>query len=167
MNEPRAIIDFETRSECELRKHGSWRYSLDPTTRVMCLAFRLPYWSESEFGLWHPAFPQFDIPEDDMFGNLDELLEWVMEGSLLVEAHNAWFERGSLDEHPRAAVRLSVRSRIVSGDVQRREGRSTRVTPSFGRCRARAEAADSEGRRRPRPDEEDGEAAEGAQGRVV
>ena len=93
MNEPRAIIDFESKSECDLKKHGSWKYSLDPTTRVMCLAFRLPYWSETEFGLWHPAFPESNIIEEDMFGNLDELLDWITEG-LLVEAHNAWFERG-------------------------------------------------------------------------
>ncbi len=90
---PRAIIDFESRSECDLRKHGSWRYSLDPTTAVLCLAFRLPHWGRTDFGLWHPPFPHLSIPEEDMFGNLYELLEWVMAGGI-VEAHNAFFERG-------------------------------------------------------------------------
>jgi DNA polymerase len=91
--EPRAICDFETRSQCDLRKHGSWRYSLDPTTSVLCMAFRVPSWPADEFGLWHPALPHLDIPEEDMFGNLVDLFDWILAGGI-VEAHNAWFERG-------------------------------------------------------------------------
>ena len=92
-NEPRATCDFETRSECNLKTHGSWKYSLDPTTQVMCLAFHLPHWPDADWGLWHPAFPSLDIPEDDVFGNLHDLLVWIQQGGL-VEAHNAFFERG-------------------------------------------------------------------------
>lgn len=93
MNEPRATIDFETRSECSLRKFGSWRYSLDPTTEILCLAFRLPYWDEGRVGLWFPAFPHLGIEEGENFDDVAELFAWVMEGGL-IEAHNAWFERG-------------------------------------------------------------------------
>ena len=89
----RATIDFETRSACSLRKTGSWRYSLDPTTQIMCLAFRLPYWEKGRTGLWHPAFPQFGVKETEDLDDLGDLLEWVDDGGL-VEAHNAWFERG-------------------------------------------------------------------------
>lgn len=92
---PRATIDFESRSACPLRNTGSWRYSLDPSTEPLCLAFRLPSWEVGRTGLWHPAFPQFDMLEssgtDD--DDLCELLEWIQAGGL-VEAHNAWFERG-------------------------------------------------------------------------
>jgi DNA polymerase len=91
--QPRATIDCETRSACPLRTHGSWRYSLDPTTDVLCFAYRLPYWAPGRTGLWHPAFPQFGIPEGANFEDLYELFEWVVAGEL-VEAHNAWFERG-------------------------------------------------------------------------
>jgi DNA polymerase len=90
---PRATIDFETRSECDLKKHGSWRYSLDPTTTVLCMAWHLPSWPEDRYGLWHPDLPQLGLPEEDMTGDLMELLDWVQNGGI-VEAHNAWFERG-------------------------------------------------------------------------
>ena len=89
----RATIDFETRSACSLKKCGSWRYSLDATTEVLCLAYRLPYWDEGRTGLWHPAFPHLGIEETEHSEELDELIDWVLAGEL-VEAHNAWFERG-------------------------------------------------------------------------
>lgn len=88
---PRATIDFESRSACPIRKTGSWRYSCDPTTEPLCLAFRLPYWEEGRTGLWHPAFPTCDMEASD--DDLAELFLWIMDGEL-VEAHNAWFERG-------------------------------------------------------------------------
>ncbi len=91
-NEPKATIDFETRSVCSIRNCGTWRYSVDASTEVLCLAYRLPHWTEGRTGLWHPAFPEFNLPEraDD---DLAELFEWLRKGGL-VEAHNAWFERG-------------------------------------------------------------------------
>lgn len=89
--EPRATCDFETRSQCDLKKHGSWKYSLDPTTSVLCLAFHVP--GSDETGLWHPAFPHLNIPETDHYDNLIDLLDWIQLGGL-VEAHNAFFERG-------------------------------------------------------------------------
>lgn len=90
---PRATIDFETRSAASLRKLGSWRYSLDPTTEVLCLAYRLPHWKKGETALWHPAFPHLGIDASDDFDHLLELLDWTEAGKL-IEAHNAWFERG-------------------------------------------------------------------------
>lgn len=123
-NRPRATIDFESRSACSIRNCGTWRYSFDPTTEVLCLAFRLPYWEEGRTALWHPAFPHLGIEEDvsdgpiaaaaadalrqvglieeyKNFSNWDaltELFEWIMAGEL-VEAHNAWFERGVWVNH--------------------------------------------------------------------
>jgi DNA polymerase len=93
MNTPKATIDFESRSACSLRACGSWRYSLHPTTEVLCLAFRLPHWDAGRTGLWHPAFPHLGIPESPFDADLAELLDWIADGGL-VEAHNAWFERG-------------------------------------------------------------------------
>ncbi len=91
-NPPKATMDFETRSACVLKECGSWRYSLDPTTEVLCLVFRLPYWEKGRTALWHPAFPRLGMPE----ANCPEVMElkaWILGGSP-VEAHNAWFERG-------------------------------------------------------------------------
>lgn len=93
-NPDRAEVDFETRSACSLPDCGSWRYSLDPTTEVLCMAFRLPYWESGRVGLWHPAFPHLGIEEGGTgFDDLEEFFAWTMAGGL-VEAHNAWFERG-------------------------------------------------------------------------
>lgn len=91
-NPPKCTIDFETRSACSIKDCGSWRYSLDPTTQVMCLAFRLPSWEAGRTALWHPAFPYLGVEEADC-PELEELFDWIKEGKL-VEAHNCWFERG-------------------------------------------------------------------------
>lgn len=92
-NISRATIDFETRSLCSLKKSGSWRYSLDPSTEVLCLAYRLPSWDPGRTGLWHPGFPHLGIEEGENFSDLAELFLWLKDREL-VEAHNAWFERG-------------------------------------------------------------------------
>lgn len=89
----RATIDFETRSACNLKQCGSWRYSLDPTTEPLCMAFHLPSWPESTVVLWHPAFPHLGIEESLDDDPLCDLFDWIFFGGL-VEAHNAWFERG-------------------------------------------------------------------------
>lgn len=91
-NPHKATIDFETRSACSIKDCGSWRYSLDPTTQVMCLAFRLPNWEAGRTALWHPAFQHLGIEESNC-PELEELFDWIKEGKL-VEAHNCWFERG-------------------------------------------------------------------------
>lgn len=88
---PRATVDFETRSACSLRNSGVWRYSLHPSTQVLCLAFRLPYWEDGRTGLWHPAFPHLGIKEIEKTGDVQELIDWIEEGGI-VEAHSVWFE---------------------------------------------------------------------------
>ena len=88
---PRATIDFETRSACSLRNSGAWRYSKHPSTEVLCLAYRLPYWEEGRTGLWHPAFPTIGMSATPAGPELDELLEWVGARGI-IEAHNSWFE---------------------------------------------------------------------------
>lgn len=91
VHESAAIIDFETRSGKSLKTCGTWRYSEDPTTQALCMAFRLPHWTPGRTGLWHPAYPHLDIDDCDL-DDLLELLDWIEQGEL-VEAHNAWFER--------------------------------------------------------------------------
>ncbi len=87
----RATIDFETRSAVSIKTAGTWRYSEDPSTEVMCLAFRLPHYEEEYVDLWHPAYPHLGIAEAET-RPLAALFEWVSQGGM-VEAHNAQFER--------------------------------------------------------------------------
>ena len=91
-NADTAVVDFETRSACNIKKSGAWRYSLDPTTQVLCLVYRLPHWEPGVTALWHPAFPQCGMDEHIEVESLLELLDWIEQG-LPVEAHNAFFER--------------------------------------------------------------------------
>jgi DNA polymerase len=93
-NPPRATIDFETRSACNIKTAGSWRYSLDPTTEVLCMAYRLPWWEEGRVDLWHPAYPHLGIEEHADWDSLTDLFVWIKYDGGLVEAHGAWFERG-------------------------------------------------------------------------
>lgn len=94
VNEPVATIDFETRSACNIKRAGAWRYSIDPTTEVLCLAYQLPHWPEGKTALWYPPFFHLGIDaryecDLDMLG---ELVDWIDIGKP-IEAHNAWFER--------------------------------------------------------------------------
>jgi DNA polymerase bacteriophage-type len=90
-NAPATTIDFETRSACSLKKSGSWRYSIDPSTQILCLCFRLPHWPVGRVETWHPSFPSLGI--DEAFPDaIGELVQWIEQGGL-IEAHNAAFER--------------------------------------------------------------------------
>ncbi len=83
----RGTMDFETRSALSLLKHGSYIYSLHPTTEAMCLSYKLPGYDRVK--RWHMAHPQHLIGESDP--PLD-LFAFILAGGLM-EAHNAFFER--------------------------------------------------------------------------
>ena len=48
-------LDYETFSECDI-KRGAARYSEDPSTEIICLAYTFDYDLES-IKLWHPDLP--------------------------------------------------------------------------------------------------------------
>lgn len=91
-NTTKATIDFETRSACNLRHSGAWKYSLDPSTEVLCLVFRLPHWRRGRTSLYHPAFSAIGLVEHFEAAAIEELFAWI-EDAGLVEAHSAFFER--------------------------------------------------------------------------
>lgn len=88
----KATVDFETRSACSLKNCGAWKYSLDPSTEVLCLAYRLPVMPVGAVALWHPSFMSLGIEEGGDVASLLELFAWIDGGGLL-EAHNAAFEQ--------------------------------------------------------------------------
>lgn len=90
-NPPRATIDFETRSACDILAQGAWKYSLHPSTRVMCLSVRLPHWPAAR--LWAAPIGYSWGVQDELDPEcLAELFAWIAAGGL-VEAHNVFFER--------------------------------------------------------------------------
>lgn len=73
-----ASIDFETGSHADLKKVGAAKYAEDPTTRVLCMAYRLPggktkSWREGE------PFPQ-------------DIIEFVRSDNGFVSGWNVLFE---------------------------------------------------------------------------
>ena len=75
----KVTIDFETRSEADIKKTGGWTYSLHETTDVLCLSYRIPGRPK---GIWVPSVdPGF--PED---------LKSAIDSVLPFEAHNSQFE---------------------------------------------------------------------------
>lgn len=68
-------LDFETRSECDLRKHGVYNYAMDASTDVLCMSYAF---GDDEVQTWTPDMP---FPQD------------VREYTGPIYAHNAAFER--------------------------------------------------------------------------
>jgi DNA polymerase len=91
VNAPKATIDMESRSACDLRRHGVYRYSVHGSTEILCLVFRLPHWAPGRTSVWHPAMPQLGLSERINVDEVIEFFDWVESGGL-VEAHNVGFE---------------------------------------------------------------------------
>lgn len=72
------VPDFETRSMCDLKKAGSYRYAEDPTTEVLCLNWVI---GDGPMQRWMPGM---GVPQ--------AIVEAAANGTWFV-AHNAAFER--------------------------------------------------------------------------
>jgi DNA polymerase len=80
---PVVTIDFETRSEADLKKVGAWAYSEDLTTEVICVCWGV---GNEPIRTWIPA----------AFGGSDDMpadLRKLVEDGAIIEAHNVAFER--------------------------------------------------------------------------
>lgn len=75
---PRTLLDFECRSELDIRDVGAWRYAEHHSTKIICLSYKRPDGSK---GFWTPPLP---FP--------DELAEMAGDNGFVFEAHNAQFE---------------------------------------------------------------------------
>jgi DNA polymerase len=68
-------LDFETRSHCDLKKHGVYNYATHPSTEVLCMSYA---WGDDPVRTWRPPAP---FPDD------------VRYYTGRIAAHNAAFER--------------------------------------------------------------------------
>lgn len=78
------VLDFETRSEANLRQVGPWAYSEHPSTEIICAAWS-EYGSDEIDDCVYPARKTFAVPAK----RLRQLAE---RDDVLFEAHNAAFE---------------------------------------------------------------------------
>lgn len=74
--------DFETRSACDLRASGAWRYSEDATTEILCLHFA--FTDPNTYYCWLPG------TKDQLAASV---LSHLAEGDAIFVAHNAGFEQ--------------------------------------------------------------------------
>lgn len=89
-------IDFETRSEADLKKVGAYAYSENPSTDVLCVG-----WGNDvgEYNVWWPDHicPEYGTPDVEMVSTSEggrmpkELYLAILNGEL-IEAHNMAFE---------------------------------------------------------------------------
>lgn len=88
-NPLKVTIDLETRSAVNLKIAGAWRYSEDPTTTIICCAFKIN--SDPAFIWFNPSIlPGYDKIRGYTFG---EILNHLLSKNAIFEAHNAEFER--------------------------------------------------------------------------
>lgn len=83
-------IDFETKSRCDLKKCGAYRYANDPSTEILCVAIAE---GNGEPVLWHVG-QCADVMDSPAWS----LIEAVSDDSeVIIYAHNAGFERSISD----------------------------------------------------------------------
>lgn len=81
-------LDFETRSEADLPKVGSYLYATHPSTEVLCLSY---CFGDGPIRIWRSGLP-WTHPWRQADPDPEDLFDWVRQG-LRLEAHNAGFER--------------------------------------------------------------------------
>src|SRR5690349_9706025 len=91
------VLDYETRSEADLKRVGAWEYSVHPTTQILCVGWKLGTREElrtKKAQVWSPAFPS-------PYG---ELVSALLDPTVIIVAHNAYFEQ---------VITRNVLSRII------------------------------------------------------
>lgn len=85
----RLTIDFETRSACDLKKAGAYKYSLDSSTMPTCMAFKTRSNPNTALLKFHMVNLPFEKTPIEFQKNW---ARFINEGYLFV-AHNAFFEQ--------------------------------------------------------------------------
>lgn len=81
--------DFETQSECDLKKSGAFEYSMHPTTRVLCMAFKFPHYKNALLF----KFEQMQKPYKSFSPEFRIIWERaIKEPQFIFSAHNSFFE---------------------------------------------------------------------------
>lgn len=84
------VMDYETRSEADLKKVGAWEYSVHPSTRILCASWAVGTLDELRDNpvvtSWSPALPELQQ-------NFGDLLRSLRTQDQTLTAHNAYFEQ--------------------------------------------------------------------------
>lgn len=89
MSQIYCVLDYETRSEVDLKEVGAYEYSRHPTTRILCAAWRIgtrDTLRTARTRSWSPALPE-------TAENLEHLRRAFRLPDVRLVAHNAFFEQ--------------------------------------------------------------------------
>lgn len=86
------VFDYETYSECDLKKSGAYEYSKHHSTEVVCVSWTVGTRAELKRGntkiySWSPQ------SKKTLSGNLIDLVELLTDKDMIIVAHNAYFEK--------------------------------------------------------------------------
>lgn len=87
MSQVYCVIDYETRSEADLKKVGAYEYARHSSTSILCIAWKIgtrETLRETPTQWWSPALPWYP---------LSNLLTAFARPSVTLVAHNAFFEQ--------------------------------------------------------------------------
>lgn len=92
-NQKYLILDFETRSEADLRKVGAYEYANHPTTQILCASWRLGTRAQLQWDLDNKIKPKVWSSAFDNSDNAILLGSYLTDKDIKVIAHNALFEQ--------------------------------------------------------------------------
>lgn len=81
MKSKKVYLDYETRSEADLKKVGAVKYAQHPSTEIICLYYKI---GNGKVKGWRPLLGE-PFPKD--------LREAMTQDGFLFKAHNALFEQ--------------------------------------------------------------------------
>ena len=88
MKKKRLTFDFETRSVCDLKSSGAYKYSEDPTTRATCMAFKI----HGEPTIYFLDFFTIGKHWKDLPQKFKNLWSRLIEERYEFSAHNVFFD---------------------------------------------------------------------------
>lgn len=87
------VLDYETRSEADLRKVGAYEYANHPTTKILCASWRVGTRNHLRHELLRGIKPKIWSSAFDDSDDSRELAGLIMDPEIIIVAHNALFEQ--------------------------------------------------------------------------
>jgi DNA polymerase len=111
-------LDYETRSLCDIKRTGAFKYAEDPSTEILCAAIAR---NDEEPLLWvNPKFAFDDLFTCRSSPRADELMAEMCAGTGPVYAHNAQFEHAITNHCPNSPFKVDIRRWRCTAAMSRR-----------------------------------------------
>jgi DNA polymerase len=109
------VFDFETFSECDIKKAGGYEYAAHPSTDLLCVAYRI-----GTRGTILKANTEILTPSDWHNKTIDcEFIRALLDPNVKLVAHNAYFERVIVENVLPRITNLIGANRLLKTDTKR------------------------------------------------